>query len=76
MYPLRRSYRCVADVWLPGCLAVRLLLASGLALDCSVHRGASYAEQLAELGGAVFAGVVQREEVRFLAGVQFGLAAA
>jgi hypothetical protein len=44
-----------------------VLHASGVALDGSVDGGASDAEQVAELDGAVLAGAVQRDEVRFLA---------
>ena len=50
-----------------------LLSASPVALDRAIDGGASDAEQVAELGGAVFAGAVQRDEVRFLARVELGL---
>lgn len=38
--------------------SARLLSASGITFDRSVHRGASDAEEVAELGGAVLAGVM------------------
>jgi hypothetical protein len=52
------------------------LLASLFALDGAVYGRALDAEEVAELGGAVLAGTVQGDEVRFLAGVELGLLAA
>jgi hypothetical protein len=44
------------------------LLASLFALDGAVHGRAGDAEEVAELGGAVVAGAVRSNEVRFLSG--------
>jgi hypothetical protein len=47
-----------------------------VALDGSVDGGPSDAEQVSEFGGAVLAGIVESDEVGFLAGVELGLFAA
>jgi len=47
-----------------------------VALDGAIDRRTRDSEEVAELGGAVFAGSVQRDEVRLLARVELGLFAA
>jgi hypothetical protein len=51
-------------------------LTSGVAFDGAVHGRAPDAEQVGQLSGAVVTGVMQRDEVSFLAGVELGLLAA
>jgi hypothetical protein len=58
-----------------GATGQRRPLTGSLALDGPVDRRASDAEQVAELGGAVFAGPVQGHQVGFLAHAELGLLA-
>ena len=59
-----------------GCRGLSLgALPGSIAPDCPVNRRPGHSEWIAEFGGGVFAGLQQRDQVGFLAGVQFGLLA-
>ena len=53
-----------------------LVLSAGVALDGAIDGRSGHAEEVAELGDAVLVGVMQRDEMRFLARVELGLLAA